>query len=78
MAHTIEVDVTVLGGLPITVEGVIYGAEPDVGIGSDYVGDWGIVAIAGKAKNANWLLKRLTKSDEASIVEAIMEASHDY
>lgn len=32
-----QTDVRILGGLPVTIEFTMQGAEPDVGIMSDYV-----------------------------------------
>ena len=43
-----QATVKVLGGLEITVEFTACGAEPDVGIMSDYFEDWSICEIAGR------------------------------
>jgi uncharacterized membrane protein YcaP (DUF421 family) len=73
--------VKVLGGLEITVEFRMCGAEPDVGIMSDYFEDWSICEIAGrplrKKESADWIYKRLSKRDETAIEEAIYAAMDD-
>ena len=70
-----QTNVKVLGGLEITVEFTACGAEPDVGIMSDYFEDWSICEIAGrplrKKESADWIYKRLSKRDESAIEEAI-------
>jgi len=79
-----SVDVTVLGGLEITVEFSIGGAEPDVGIMGDYVDEWYITHIAGRAlkkgEKADWLYRRIEKAkEEDKIVEKCLEyAADDY
>ena len=76
-----QTNVKVLGGLEITVEFTAYGAEPDVGIMSDYFEDWSICEIAGrplrKKESADWIYKRLSKRDESAIEEAIYAAMDD-
>lgn len=76
-----EATVKVMGGLEITVEFTMYGAEPDVGIMSDGVEDWSICEIAGrplrKKESADWIYKRLSKRDETAIEEAIYAAMDD-
>lgn len=75
-----QATVTILGGLEITVEFHACGAEPDVGIMSDYVEDWHIVEIAGRAlrknEKADWLYRRIdaTKGTEDKILEACFSA----
>lgn len=84
-----EIDTTVLGGLPVTIEYTVQGAEPDVGIMSSYVDDWYIVAINGRAvKSCDWLDRRIdaTKGERDRIVEELNERAgedddyydHDY
>lgn len=73
-----EFDMTVLGGLPVTVEFTTTGYDNrDVGLGIDDVEDWSIVAINGKTcrKSPEWLYKRIreTKGEEDRIVEACYE-----
>lgn len=73
-----ETDITVLGGLPVTVEYTTQPAEPDVGIMSGYVDDWSIVAINGRAvKKCAWLERRIaaTKGEHERIMEALNEAA---
>lgn len=73
--------VKVLGGLEITVEFTACGAEPDVGIMSDYFEDWSICEIAGrplrKKESAEWIYKRLSKRDNEAIEEAMCSAMED-
>lgn len=80
-----EHDMTVLGGLPVTIEFTVQGAEPDVGIMSGYVDDWYITAINGRpVKKCDWLYRRIdaTKGESDRIVEALNEVEiddyHDY
>lgn len=73
-----EHETTVLGGLPVTVEYTVQGAEPDVGIMSSYVDDWYIVAINGRTvKKCDWLYKRIdaTPGERDKLVEALNEAA---
>ena len=74
-----EVDVTVLGGLVVTVEFTLCGPEPDVGIFGNYVDEWYITAIAGrplrKNEKADWLYNRIAKAGEE---DAITEACEAY
>lgn len=76
-----QATVRVLGGLEITVEFTACGAEPDVGIMSDYVEEWEIVEIAGrplrKKESAEWIYKRLSKRDESAIEQAMYSAMDD-
>lgn len=76
-----EATVKVMGGLEITVEFMACGAEPDVGLMSDYFEDWSIVEIAGrplrKKESADWIYKRLSKRDNEAIETAIYAAMDD-
>lgn len=77
-----SVDITVLGGLEITVEFSVGSAEPDVGIMGDYVDEWYITHIAGrplrKGEKAQWLYDRIAKSgDEDRIVGKCLEYAAD-
>lgn len=75
-----EHDMTVLGGLPVTIEFTVSGAEPDVGIMSSGVDDWWIVAINGRAvKKCDWLYRRIdaTKGESDRIVEELNEVEFD-
>lgn len=73
-----QATVKVLGGLEITVEFTACGAEPDVGIMSDYFEDWSICEIAGrplrKKESAEWIYKRLSKRDNEAIEQAMYSA----
>lgn len=75
-----EHETTVLGGLPVTIEYDVQGAEPDVGIMSWYVYDWWIVAINGRAvKKCDWLYRRIdaTKGESDRIRDELNELDHD-
>lgn len=78
-----QATVRVLGGLEITVEFSMQGAEPDVGIMSAYVEEWSISEIAGrplrKKESADWLYKRIEakKGEEDRILEACYAAAED-
>lgn len=73
-----SVDITVLGGLPVTVEFTLCGAEPDVGIMSDYVDEWSIVAINDRTckRPPQWLYNRIdkTKGEEELLLEKLYES----
>lgn len=65
----------VLRGLEITVEFDMLPADTSVGIMSESLDDWHIVAVAGKpVKKANWIYQRLTEADESEIERACLEA----
>lgn len=75
-----EIDLRILGGLPVTVEFTVAPAEPDVGIFSAYVDDWWITAINGRpVKNCAWLDRRIdaTKGEEERIREALNDHTDD-
>ncbi|QJD54547.1 hypothetical protein [Sphingomonas phage Kharn] len=75
-----ETDITVLGGLPVTVEYETYAAEPDVGIMSGGVDDWWIVAINGRpVKKCDWLYRRIeaTKGERERIREELDEIANE-
>lgn len=75
MARTYDADITVLGGLPVTIEYTVGGAERDVGIMSDYVDEWCITHINGRKckKSPEWLYKRIAakKGEEERILEKL-------
>ena len=79
-----QTEVTILGGLKVTVEFNVCGSDPEVGIMSAYVEDWSIVEIAGrplrKNEKADWLYRRIeaTKGTEDKIIEACNEAIDNY
>ena len=68
-----EAQITVLGGLPVTVEYNIQEAEPSVGIMSSYVSEWEITYINGRRckKSPLWLYKRIKarKGEETRLIE---------
>lgn len=82
MAH--ELETTVLGGLPVTIEYTVAPAEPDVGIPSAYVDEWYVTAINGRTvKKCDWLYRRMKENGDMSIVEeecndAASELGYDY
>lgn len=73
-----QVDITVLGGLPITVQFEIESADPEVGIMSAGVGDWDITHINGKPckKSPEWLYRRIdaVKGEHNRLFEQLGEA----
>lgn len=58
-----EIETTVLGGLPVTVEYSVGEADPSCGFPNDAADDWWIVSINGrplrKSTSADWLYKRI-------------------
>jgi len=72
-----EIEISVLGGLPVTVEFEMAGADPDVGIMSSYCDGWHVTHIAGrKVKKApQWLYNRIEqrKGEEDRIIQACEE-----
>lgn len=73
-----EVDVTVKGGLLVTVEYETEFEDGECGYPGHYVTEWSIVAIAGKPKkNTDWLTDRLSKADEDRITEACQQHAND-
>ena len=71
-------DVTILGGLPVTVSFVVQRAEPDVGIMSDYPEDVYVERVKGKKIGdtfARALGKRIdeTKGEYDRLCETLME-----
>lgn len=70
MATEVEFDTTVLGGLPVTVCGVVYGSEVD---------EWWISAVGGRACKTKplWVYRRMSKDECAAIVEDVYEAARD-
>ena len=74
-----QTDARILGGLPVTIEFTMQGAEPDVGIMSDYVEEWFVSHINGKAckKSPDWLYNRIQsrKGEEGRILEACCKAA---
>lgn len=70
-----EVDVRVLGGLPITVAYSTYKAEPDIGIFSPGIDEWWITAINNKKckKEPEWLYNKIksTPGEEERLLEKL-------
>jgi hypothetical protein len=70
-------DITVLGGLPVTVEFNTQGPDPDVGIFGTCVEEWWITHINGRKckKHPQWLEDRIDakKGEEDRIVEQLNE-----
>ena len=78
MASTFITNITVLGGLPVTVKARIADAEPDVGIFDAWVDDWEVVAINGRklksAKHADWIYRRMSQDDQQQAATDILES----
>lgn len=76
--NTIE---TKICGIPCTVEYSIEPADKSVGIMSEGVEDWQIVALNGKTvkkqSHVNWLLKKMTHDDEQDLFADIMAEVKD-
>lgn len=73
---TYQLDTTVKGGLPVTIEYDWSDADTSVGIMSGYCDGWSIVAIAGRKckKHPQWV--KLTDAEEDNIrIEC--EVHHD-
>ena len=76
-----EHEMRILGGLPVTVEFTIEGADRSVGIMSDFVSEWEIVAVNGKyAKKGatqpfKWVYDRIdkTKGEDRRILDELNE-----
>lgn len=76
-----EADIRILGGLPVTVEYNVQGAEPDVGIMSAYVDEWWIVAVNGRAPKKvkptsfDWVYARINakEGEDKRIIEELNE-----
>ena len=74
-----EADITVLGGLPITVEYTVQPAEPDVGIMSPYVEDYWITWVGTRRVKTEpkWLTKRIfDKKGEDERIRLELEENH--
>lgn len=71
-----QTDITVLGGLPVTVDFEVEGADPDVGLEAG-VGEWWITHINGrKVNNPQWLYKRIEgKQGEEDRILGILNQS---
>jgi hypothetical protein len=71
---TYEFDMTVLGGLPVTIEFTTTGYDnTDVGLGVDDVDEWCVVAVNGVyRKKLQWVEDRIykTKGEEQRIIDA--------
>lgn len=73
-----QIDTFVLGGLPVTVEFHVCGAEPDVGIFSSWVDEWYFVAVNSRpVKSAAWIERRMTKTDTYKLIEELCEAANE-
>jgi hypothetical protein len=71
-------DISIFGGLPVTVTYTIQGPEPDVGITSSWVEEFEITHIAGrkvKGSRAAWLYTKLDKDRKAydAAIDAIYQ-----
>jgi len=71
-----QIKMTVLNGLPVTIEASIEGPDYDVGIMGNYVEEWYISEINGRKvkKEPKWLYDRIAKAkgEEDRIIEEIM------
>lgn len=67
--HTAEV--TVLGGLPVTVKFSIQNPEPDVGLFHSYIDEWELFTESGQS--AYWAQERMTKDDIETLHNELFE-----
>ncbi len=62
-------DVSILGGLIVTISFSVAPPEPDNGIPCAYIDEWEFVAINGRPKkNYDWLFNRISEQDENVIL----------
>ena len=66
-------DTTVKGGFPVTIWYNIGGAEPDVGIMSDYIDDWCVTTQDGS--DCEWL--RLSDKQEQDLINEALNQNHE-
>ena len=82
MSRTLEADITVLGGLPVTVEYTVQPAEKDVGIMGPYVEEYWITYVGTRRVKSEpkWLTERIakTKGEEDRIYQKLNELDNDY
>ena len=67
-------DITVLGGIPVTIEFYILGSDPSVGFFDDTIDSWDIIAIKGRECKTppNWLYKAIKlRGEELDIIEKL-------
>lgn len=66
-----EVDTTVFGGLPITVEFNAYYEDGECGYPGYVIEGWAIIAVGSRPckRSPNWIMRKLTKADEEKITE---------
>ena len=77
---TYSADITVLGGLPVTVSYTISGPDRDVGIMNSYIDEWYITHINDrkvKGSSADWIYDKINarKGEEDRVLQAIWDAS---
>ena len=66
-----QVELKVLGGLPVTIDFYVRPADPSTGNYSRSIEDWEIIEIARrpvKYKDTKWLLRRLEIAGECDII----------
>jgi len=76
MAHKVQCDTTILGGLPVTAHGCVQPAEPDVGIFEAYIEDPHITWLSG-ASIPNSMDQRITPNEWERIRTELMEAMEE-
>jgi hypothetical protein len=76
-----EIETTILGGLPVTIAFSIESADPSVGIYHKYAADWHITSVKNKpvrkgGYSAEWLRKDIASSAaEAPMVDLKLSAA---
>lgn len=66
-------DTTVKRGFPVTIWYNVGGAEPDVGIMSDYIDDWCVTTQDGS--DCEWL--RLSYKQEQDLIDEVLNQNHE-
>lgn len=77
MSTPIEMETTILGGLPVIVKAQIAPAEPSVGIPYPYPDDYQIFWIGKKLREVpDSVYNRMTDKEKDLINEQLMESYH--
>lgn len=74
LSYDLEIDITVLDGLPITVLVSMLPEEKDNGINGDFVDSWKITHVKNRpVRNPAWLYKRINSANtwRDEVMEAI-------
>lgn len=69
-----EVDIKVLGGLPVTVKVWIQSEDPEVGIFYPYIEDYILCHHKTGKPHTQWIYNRIEKDGSDKVYDAIWEA----